>query len=55
MNRKLVFRLLGQLLLIEAALMLPSLAVALIYGEGDAPAFVYTILLCAAVGLPLTL
>lgn len=50
MNYKLVFRLLGRLLLIEALLMLPSLAVALIYRQGDAMAFVYTILLTAACG-----
>ncbi|MDD6681648.1 MAG: TrkH family potassium uptake protein [Clostridiales bacterium] len=50
MNYRLVFRLLGRLLIIEAALMLPSLAVSLIYGQGDAMAFVYTILLTAMVG-----
>ena len=50
MNYKLVFRLLGRLLLMEAALMVPSLAVALIYGGGDALAFVITIGLAAACG-----
>ena len=50
MNYKLVFRLLGRLLLMEAALMVPSLAVALIFREGDVMAFVYTILLTAACG-----
>ena len=39
MNYKLVFRLLGRLLLMEAALMVPSLAVALIFREGDVMAF----------------
>ena len=50
MNYKLVFRLLGRLLLMEAALMIPSLAVALIHGGGDALAFVITIGLTAACG-----
>ena len=50
MNYRLVFRLLGRLLLIEAILMLPSLVVSLIYGEGDALAFVYTIGITALCG-----
>ena len=50
MNYKLVVRLLGRLLLIEAALMVPSLAVALIYGGGDALSFVITIGLTGACG-----
>lgn len=50
MNYKLVWRLLGRLLLMEALLMVPSLAVALIYGEGDAMAFLITIGVTAAVG-----
>ena len=50
MNYKLVFRLIGRLLLMEALLMLPSMAVALILREGDVGAFVYTILLTAACG-----
>ena len=50
MNYRLVFRLIGRLLLMEAALMLPSLAVSLIYGGGDAMAFVYAILLTVLCG-----
>ena len=50
MNYKLVFRLLGRLLLMEAVLMVPSLAVALIYGGDDAAAFVFTIGLTAFSG-----
>ena len=50
MNYKLVFRLLGRLLMMEAALMAPSLAVSLIVREGDTLAFVYTILITAACG-----
>ena len=37
-------------MLIEAILMLPSLAVSLIYGEGDAMAFVYTMIITAFCG-----
>ena len=48
MNFKLVFRLLGRLQIMEAALMLPSLAVALIHGGEGAMAFVVTIALTAA-------
>ncbi len=43
MNYKLVFRLLGRLMVMEAVLMIPSLAVALLYGGGDAPAFLLAI------------
>ena len=52
MNRKLVIHLLGAILLIEALAMLPSLAVALAYGDGDAMAFLYTIGLLVVLGLP---
>lgn len=52
MNKKLVCRLLGAILLIEALAMLPSLAVSLVYGDGDVPAFLYTIALLTALGLP---
>ena len=55
MNVKLLFRLLGAILLVEAAAMLPSLVIALGYGEGDAMAFVYTIALLLLIGLPLRL
>ena len=52
MNRHLVVKVLGIVLLLEAALMLPSVLVSLIYGGGDAPAFVYSILILLAVGIP---
>ena len=45
MNRKLIVRMLGALLLIEAAAMLPSLIVSLVYGEGDALPILYSILI----------
>ncbi len=50
MNYKLVFRLLGRLLLLEAALMIPALAVALIYRESAALAIAETIGITAACG-----
>ena len=50
MNRSLIIKMLGALLLIEAAAMFPALAVALIYGEGDAAALLYSILINAAAG-----
>ena len=55
MNIKLLFRLLGAILLVEAAAMLPALAIALGYGESDALAFLWTILLLTAIGGPLRL
>ena len=50
MNFKLVFRLLGRLLMMEALLMAPSLLVALIHRQGDAAAFLYTMGLTLACG-----
>lgn len=55
MNTRLVIRLQGSILLIEAAAMLPSLLIALIYGDGDAMAFVQTIVLILLVALPMHL
>ena len=52
MNYRLVFRLLGRLLLIEALLMIPALAVSLVYGQGDASAFLWTMGITALVGAP---
>lgn len=51
MNKRLILRLLGRLLLMEAVLMIPSLLVSLLYGQGDALSFVYTILIIAAVSV----
>ena len=53
MNFKLVFRLLGRLLMMEALLMAPSLLVALIHRQGDAAAFLYTMGLTLACGAAL--
>ncbi len=49
MNKRLILRTMGRLLLMEAVLMLPSLLVALIYGEGDGLSFLYAILITVAV------
>ena len=50
MNRKLIIRMLGALMLIEAAAMLPALAIALLYGDGDAGALGLSIGIIAPVG-----
>ena len=52
MNRKLVGHLLGAILLIEAACMVPALVVALIYQDEDVWAMGKAILLLAAIGAP---
>ena len=53
MNNRLLMRLLGSILLIEAAAMAPALLLALLYGDGDAPAFLLAIGLLLLCGLPL--
>lgn len=53
MNKRLVIRLQGSILLIEAVAMLPSLLIALFYGDGDAMAFVKTIGLMLLIALPM--
>ena len=54
MNIKLILHLLGKLLVIESALMIPSLIVALCSGGSDALAFFLSILILLATGLPLS-
>ncbi len=47
MNIRLISRMLGAILLVEAAAMAPSLLIALLYGDGDALSFLLTIgILC---------
>ena len=53
MNKWLVLRLLGIILLIEALAMAPSALIALLYGDGDFLAMIESIALPLAVGLPL--
>ncbi len=55
MNRPLVLQVVGRLLLLLALLMVPPLGVAWFYGQGDAAAFLYTLLAILACGLPLAL
>lgn len=52
MNKRLVLRLLGAILLIEALAMAPSLAISLLYGDGDALALLSSMALLAALGFP---
>ncbi len=51
MNRRMILYVLGRILLAEAALMVPSLVVGLLYGENAFAWFLPPILLLAAVGL----
>ncbi len=55
MNKRLVARLLGEIMLIEAAAMLPALLIALGCGGGDAPAIALSMVVTALLGLPLRL
>lgn len=50
MNFRLIVKSLGLVIAIEALFMLPSLLVSLIYRQGDAPAFLYSILITLAAG-----
>ncbi len=53
MNRRLVIRLLGSILMIEAVAMLPSFLVALYFCDGDAPSLLYTMALLLLLGIPM--
>lgn len=53
MNYSMIFFIIGWILHVEAALMVPSVVVALIYGEKCGWAFVLTIALCLVLGFPL--
>ena len=55
MNYKLVIRMLGTILILEAALMLPSLAISLCCGAEDALALTLAALITLAAGLPMRL
>ncbi|MBR2718474.1 MAG: TrkH family potassium uptake protein [Clostridia bacterium] len=52
MNKKLIIRLLSSILLVEAVAMIPSLLVSFYFGDGDAMAFIVTMLLLLVIGLP---
>lgn len=55
MNYRLVSNILGKVMLLEAALMIPSLIVSLIYKEESASAFLITIVILAVIGFGLSL
>lgn len=55
MNRRRILNILGKIILTEVLLMVPSLLVALIYHEGDAKAFILTMVPAAAAGFLMTL
>ena len=50
LNRKIVIRLLGQLLLLMSLFLLIPLTTSLIYGESDTLSFIYTFLITSASG-----
>lgn len=50
MNRKIIFSILGKILILEAILMVPSLAVSLFYQESCTVSFVISILGTAVAG-----
>ena len=52
MNYRLIVRLLGAILLLEALTMLPALVIAMVYGEGDAMALLVSMVITAVFALP---
>ena len=54
MNRKMVFHILGKILMVEAALMVPSVIVGLIYREKATLAFLVPILALVLIGVLLS-
>ena len=53
MNKKLILRMLGSILLVEAVCMLPSLILAIAHGEHSWFALLVSMLACAACALPM--
>lgn len=51
MNKRKIINIIGKIILIEVALMVPSLFVALCYGDGDAPAFACTMIPALIIGI----
>lgn len=51
MNKRLILRLMGRLLLMEAALMVPSLMISLLYNQGDWLAFVISMAITGVCGV----
>lgn len=50
MNKRKIISIIGKIILIEAALMIPALLIAIGYGDGDAPAFIGTIIPAIVLG-----
>ena len=50
MNKRLTFKLIGKVLMVEAALMAVPLVVSLLMGGGDAPAILISMAITMAVG-----
>lgn len=50
MNYRIVVNILGKVFVLEAALMIPSVIVSIIYGEGDLSSFLITMVILAAMG-----
>ena len=55
MNKRIIIRLIGKIILTEVILMIPSLLLALAYGEGDAAGFLLTMIPAGLIGVALTL
>ena len=53
MNYRLIFRLIGNVLTVEALCMIPAIVVSVLYGGTDVPAFLLSIAIILAVSLPL--
>lgn len=51
MNKRKIISFIGRIILIEAVLMIPAFLIALGYGDGDAPAFLFTIIPAVLIGL----
>ncbi len=54
MNKRIIIRLIGKIILTEVILMIPSLLIAFAYGEGDAAGFLFTMIPAGLLGLLLT-
>ncbi|MBO5055542.1 MAG: TrkH family potassium uptake protein [Lachnospiraceae bacterium] len=50
MNKRKIISFIGKIILIEAVLMIPAFLIALGYGDGDAPAFIFTIIPAVIIG-----
>lgn len=51
MNKRKIISFIGKIILIETALMIPAFLIALSYGDGDAPAFLFTMIPAVMIGI----